>query len=232
MNQGDIQSGPISGTTATLTGALNAASAVLSGTLSAMSASFTGLNCTSGLSTKNLLATGTTTLTGSTTLTGDLTGNNASFNGTLSANTLSLTGDNSLLQVQGGTIRATNGKISTLGTDILIVNSYISAPFCTTNLDITGITGNYNLSSVFINNGVIIIEDYSLRARTDTINITLPDSGQFVNGTYVDIVNVTYMTFTVNNRTVIPPEATSKNNYARMAVMTVARINTWCQIGG
>ena len=232
LNQGDIQSGPISGTTATLTGALNAASAVLSGALTAMSASFTGLNCTSGLSTKNLLATGTTTLTGSTTLTGDLTGNNASFNGTLSANTLSLTGDNSLLQVQGGTIRATNGKISTLGTDILIVNSYISAPFVTTNIDITGITGNYNLSAAFVSNGVIIIEDYSLRARTDTINITLPDSGQFVNGTYVDIVNVTYMTFTVNNRTVIPSEATSKNNYARMAVMTVARISTWCQIGG
>ena len=128
LNQGDIQSGPVSGTTATLTGALNAASAVLSGTLSAMSASFTGLNCTSGLSTKNLLATGTTTLTGSTTLTGDLTGNNASFNGTLSANTLSLTGSNSLLQVQGGTIRATNGKISTLGTDILIENQYIRLP--------------------------------------------------------------------------------------------------------
>ena len=267
LNQGDIQSGPVSGTTANFTGALNAVSATLSGilmasagifsgkvqaqsldltnsgntfdsghieasnaylsgALSAASASFTGLNCISGLSTKNILATGTTTLIG------NLIGSDASFSGTLSTNTLTLTGSNSKLQVQGGTIQATNGKISTLGSDILIVNQYICAPFYTTNIDITGITGNYNLDAAFISNGVVIFEDFGLRSRTDTLNITLPDSSQFVNGTYIDIVNVSFMNFTINNKTVISSELNSKVNYARIAVLTVGRINTWIQIGG
>ena len=77
------------------------------------------------------------------------------------------------------------------------------------------------------------MEDYSLRARTDTLNITLPDPSPFVVGTYVDILNVTYMNFTVNDRTAINSEANPlKNNYARMAALTVAKIKTWCRIGG
>ena len=78
----------------------------------------------------------------------------------------------------------------------------------------------------------VVVEDYSLSTRTDTVNITLPDPAQFVVGTYVDIVNLTFMNFTVNNKTAINSEANSKTNWARLAVMTVAHIKTWVQIGG
>ena len=76
------------------------------------------------------------------------------------------------------------------------------------------------------------MEDYSLRARTDTVNIILPDPAQFVVGTYVDIVNLTFMNFTVNNKTATNSEANSKTNWARLAGMLVAHGKTWVQIGG
>jgi hypothetical protein len=218
-----ILSSNLNGTAGFFTGALSAASLTITGALSAVSATFTGALSAGALSATSLTV-------GSTTLTGPLTATSASFSGSLSANSLSISGNNAILQVP--TIRASGGSITSLGVDQLIVNSYLCAPLYSNNIDITGVIGNYTLNAMFISNGVLIFEDFGIRARTDTLNITMPDSSQFVNGTYVDIVNATFMNLTVNNRTTINSEVNSKNNYARIAVMTVHNLSTWMQIGG